>query len=311
MIKIIRTVAGDIPAGDISGTLLVHEHVTIDLYYRNLDVDLLLAKSPEVVADVQAAKAAGVGLIVDVTPYDIGRNHLEQVEISAGSGVHIVSCTGYYLPRYYPYTVALWDEPRLADFMVGEITEGIAGSAVRAGVIGEIGWDEGQDAETEALQHKVFRAAAMASRRTGAPIVTHTFWCERGYAQLQVLLDAGARADRILIGHMDCAKSMTDLYRIVEAGAYVGIDRIGLPRYNSDETRVRMLMELVAAGFAERILISSDIARRSRLGGNAGYRTVNRFTQMLAETGAGKALLHQLTHVNPKAFLSIGKVEPG
>ncbi len=110
---------------------------------------------------------------------------------------------------------------------------------------------------------------------------------------------------------MDCAKSMTDLYRIAEAGAYVGIDRIGLPRYNSDETRARMLMELVAAGYAGRILISSDIARRSRFGGKPGYRTVGLFTRMLAEAGADEALVHQLTHLNPKAFLSICKVEPG
>ena len=58
-----------------------------------------------------------------------------------------------------------------------DLTEGIDGTDVRAGIIGEIGTD---DKYIKPAEERVFRAAARAHKRTGAAVTTHAMGYRSG-----------------------------------------------------------------------------------------------------------------------------------
>ena len=107
-----------------------------------------------------------------------------------GRGVHVVAPTGlhhdrFYGPAHWSHLVGAED---LADLFVADITEGIdeldysgpdrPADDHRAGVIKVAGSEAGRRHATGC----VFEAAAVAHRRTGAPILTH---CEAGTGALE------------------------------------------------------------------------------------------------------------------------------
>ena len=77
--------------------------------------------------------------------------------------------TGYYVHLSHPEHVASSSSVELAGEMVTELEEGIAGTGVKAGIIGEIGLS----AEPHPDELKVLEAAAMASLETGVTINLH------------------------------------------------------------------------------------------------------------------------------------------
>ena len=93
-------------------------------------------------------------------------------------------------------------------------------STVRAGVI-KVG--NSGDRFTR-LEEMTYRAAARASRRTGAAIVTHgTQFAKK---QAEILLDEGADPTRVIISHLDAAYAL-DLQRdkdLARKGFYIGYD---------------------------------------------------------------------------------------
>ena len=81
------------------------------------------------------------------------------------SGVHIVCGTGYYVDDgTFPVEAQSLAADELAEIMVRDIQEGIPGTGVRCGVIGEIGcsWP------LTDLEKRVIRAAALAQIQTGS-----------------------------------------------------------------------------------------------------------------------------------------------
>ncbi len=114
------------------------------------------------------------------------------------------------------------------------------------------------------LEEMTYRAAARASKRTGAAIVTHgTQWVRK---QAEVLLDEGADPSRVVISHLDAAYAM-DLERDKELGRkgfYLGYDHIGLEEWSPmpyampDQKRVDLVMEMIRAGFLKQIVLAND-----------------------------------------------------
>ena len=59
--------------------------------------------------------------------------------ISLATGLHVVAATGFYIQPSHPTVVSTMSEEDLAALMVKEITQGVSGTSVKAGIIGEIG----------------------------------------------------------------------------------------------------------------------------------------------------------------------------
>ena len=96
--KKIMTVCGEI-SPDQLGIVLPHEHIVCDIARLSGSLDNLLTDIEPCKREVEYFKRAGGGTIVDITPPDIGRNAAPLKEISQATGVHIVTCTGYYLEQ--------------------------------------------------------------------------------------------------------------------------------------------------------------------------------------------------------------------
>jgi phosphotriesterase-related protein len=213
-----------------------------------------------------------------VTPQTVGRDPLRLRALAAATGVQIVCGTGFYIRDAHPGWVAGASELELADHMVRELTEGIDGTDVRAGIIGELGTSDPIHDE----ERRVLRAGAAASRRTGAAITLHLAETARlGHECLGLLEAEGIPLDHVILGHSDGpAPDLAYLTALLERGAYVQFDFFGVtwsnddlsdhlghyfPPPTPDDETVRVIAELVRRGFARQLLLSHDTCTKTQL----------------------------------------------
>ena len=174
---------------------------------------------------------------------------------------------GWYRTAYYP-PEALIDRRStddLADELVREATDGVGETGVRPGIIGEIGTDKPWVSPAE---ERVHRAAARASRRTGLAITTHAVLSDVGLAQLRIFEEEGADPTRVVIGHADSYPVLDHYLAIIERGANLEFDFIGMPweRERVGETRVvELVCELLGRGHGDRLFLSQDVCSDSQL----------------------------------------------
>ena len=91
--------------------------------------------------------------------------------------------------------------------MATELTEGIEGTGIKAGVI-KLASSEGRIAPMEEI---LFKAAARAQKETGCAIITHTQKGTMGPEQAELLISCGADPNKIAIGHM-CGSTDIDYF---------------------------------------------------------------------------------------------------
>ena len=120
--------------------------------------------------EVGEYKRHGGGAIVDVTSIGLKRDPLAVRRVSKATGLHIVMGTGWYQKLYHPSNMDDLTVEDMTDRIVRDVTEGIDGTGVRSGIVGEIGVNGRPIVENE---EKSVRAAARASRLTGAAISFH------------------------------------------------------------------------------------------------------------------------------------------
>jgi phosphotriesterase-related protein len=218
---------------------------------------------------------------------------------------------GWYRGAYYP-AEALIDRrsvDALADELVREIGDGVGASGIRPGIIGEIGTDKPW---ISAAEERVHRAAARAARRTGLAITTHAVLSPVGREQLQIFEEEGVDPARVVVGHADSYPSLDHYRSIVERGASVEFDFLGMsftPQERHGEGRiVELLCELLSRGHVERVLLSQDVCHNSQLkryGGNGYVHLAETFLPRLREAGVSEAEIETLTIANPRRLLTI------
>ena len=137
-------------------------------YYSNR-ANLQLMDLDAAVAEVALYKAAGGGAIVDATTIGIGRNAKALERISKETGVHVVMGAGFYVDAVHPHDMHLRNVDVVAQRIVDDIRNGVDGTGIKAGIIGEVGctWPL-TDNERMSL-----RAAAAAQQETGASVLIH------------------------------------------------------------------------------------------------------------------------------------------
>ncbi len=183
-------------------------------------------------------------------------------------------------------------------------------TGVRPGIIGEIGTDKPW---LSAQEERVHRAAARAARRTGLALTTHAVLSPVGLDQLAVFEAEGADPTRVVIGHADSYPHLDHYLAIVERGASVEFDFLGMsftPAERLGEGRVvELLCELLARGHVERVLLSQDVCHDSQLrhyGGNGYTYLATTFLPRLREAGVSDAEIETMTVANPRRLLTIG-----
>jgi len=298
----LHTVNG-VTDGDSTGMTMIHEHLIFDLTGVRKDEDSRLREA-DVIEEVMQLRQSGCGLMVEVTNIGMGRNPLGLLSISRRTGMDIVASTGFYKEVHYPSYVFDSEAERLADLFVREIEEGMEGTAIKAGLIAEIGSSLN---EITPAEDKVFRAAVSAHRATGAPISTHCEIGTMGSEQLALVEKHGANLSKVSFGHQDLNENLEEQRQLLRSGAYLQFDTIGKISYRSDEDRALNLVRLLEDGFENRIMLSCDITRQSHLrkfGGHGYHYLFDSFIPLLKRYGVTDNQLQRMLVINPRAWLS-------
>ncbi len=253
--------------------------------------------------ELSIAKREGIACIVDGGHPDMGRDVAFLREISRRSELPIVLGGGYYTQPFYPKEVSTMSEEQLVQALIRQV------DADPVGVFGEIGsWDA-----MTADERKVFRAIGKAHVATNIPIFTHTgIPGIAALQQLDLLEDAGVKPDRIVIGHLgNLVDANVQVHKaICRRGAYVGFDRQGGP---GDAEQVPMVMALLEAGFADRLMFAADTSSANQMKRNKGdgyAKTLTVFVPKLKAAGASDAVLRQIMVDNPRRFLAFVPKRP-
>lgn len=309
----VQTVRGPIDPGNL-GFTLPHEHTAIALWHipNRWDYWELRRDEPIITAELARFREKGGTCLVDLTLPGVGRDPDWLAGLSTSTGLDIVMGAGWYRGAHYP-SEALIDRRSvddLADEIVREATEGVGASGVRPGIIGEIGTDKPW---LSAQEERVHRAAARAARLTGLAITTHAVQSTVGLDQLTVFEAEGADLSRVVIGHADSYPDPAYHRAIVERGASVEFDFLGMsftPLERHGEGRiVESICDLLAAGHVERILLSQDVCHDSQLahyGGNGYTYLADAFLPRLRAAGVSDDEIRTITVENTRRLLTIG-----
>ncbi len=261
--------------------------------------------------DLLDYKAAGGQTIVDCTGIGLGRDVEFSAALSRETGVNIVCSTGFWAGTKILPFFALKDLDYHVALYVRELTEGMGTTNVRAGVI-KVG--NGRQGITP-LEELTYRAAARASRKTGAAIITHGV--NFALQHLEILLQEGADPERIVISHCDAAYNL-NLQRDIEIakkGAYVAYDHIGIEPRGShalyamgDAKRVELCKAFLEAGYAKHLVISCDtdgfaIHESRGTQAQAYDHLLRNFVPLLRSAGVAEETIRLLLVETPRRIL--------
>ena len=284
--QIFRTVLGDIPV-EQSGRILTHEHLLYGYPGAELDHQTVFDFEDAVtkVADQVTTGMIdyGYGTLVDMTPPEVGRHPEFMAEVAKRTGVNVVAITGFFPERMgVPYYWRRQTREELTDFFVRDLTQGMVFAWRQTPYpAGAIKIATGQESVTpkpsplgpngryvHEVEDRVIRAAAHAAMQVGCGINTHIDPMDfevtnPGREQLEILDEEGMDLSKVIIGHAFVPPQVEMMRELLKMGANVQLDHIGIPwRVGSaeelDEAMANALLELLEAGYLDRIVISFD-----------------------------------------------------
>ncbi|MEA5117841.1 MAG: hypothetical protein VB036_09490 [Propionicimonas sp.] len=268
---VIRTVLGDIEA-DQAGLVYAHEHLILDSVLIAKAFPHILLDSVEVAAaEVVHCRDAGARTMVDAMPCASGRGVLALAEVSRRTGVNLLTVTGLHHERYYGHDhwTARIPVDTLAELFALDVEQGVDAYDYTGPVIERTPYRAGlikvasSGGPLDAREQRLFDAAAAASLRTGAPIITHCEDGRGGDVQVAELAARGVDPDRVLLSHTDKHPDAGYHRELAASGAYLVYDQ-ALRTTDADPAPTTALVATqVAAGHGDHILLGTDGARRS------------------------------------------------
>ncbi len=294
---------------DSLGLILPHEHLFTDL--RGPHVPGYAKSEPSAVLKVvqpflAEAAAAGVTALVECSTVGVGRNLSVLRSLADGTSIHIIAPTGVYRDAYIPQSLREADEEDLAALWTKELLEGMEGTSIRAGFIKLAMSDDGPTP----LEIRNLRAAARASKNTGAVIASHTIGGRLARKEMDVLEAAGLDLHRFIWVHAQTEPDLSILREAARRGAFVELDTVGAP-FQPQTELLETVTALIEAGFIEHLLLSHDAgwynpARHDGLPeeGFRGYTALIRvFLPELLRRGITEEQVRSMTVNNPaRAF---------
>jgi len=335
---VIQTVTGPIEISKL-GITSMHEHLLIEitgLWRKPTEASrLALAKapvSPEIIGelrydpfvnfdnlqmlDIDLAvseamkfKELGGQTIVDVTNRYMGRDPLALRSIAQRTGLYIVMGCGYYMEYSYHQKLKDMSIEDITEEIVQEITVGVDGSGIRAGIIGEAGVSKDMTKQ----EVKMLRAQSRAQSITNVPLTIHTHgWGRQCNEIIDIVAEEGANLKMVILDHM--GPSLHDFeYQVslLERGVFLEYDMIGMDYYYqevdgqspSDEENAKAVKCLIDAGYINQILLSQDIFLKMMLthfGGHGYAHTLKHFIPRLKRLGVKEQQIHTLLIENPQ-----------
>lgn len=311
----VMTVSGPI-SSDQLGFTLIHEHLFLDLRRDELSVDKLLNDPELAYQELMLYKNAGGVTLVDQTSGGLTesdqqilpiKHPLTVREMAERTGLNIVLGCGWYRETYYDQSLWRKKTDEIAGEMVRDLTEGLDGTDVRAGIIGEIGahfnW-------LSPVEERVLRAAARAQKKTGVMLTTHAIGGPVGLDQLDILAEEGVDLGRVVIGHPQSYPYFEYHEEIARRGAWISFDNIqpveSGPAYVQHKL-LGMVRDIIDAGLIKHLLLSQDVCYRHMCHayGGPGYDYISTVLPgRLREIGVTEDMFTQIMVDNPRRALT-------
>jgi phosphotriesterase-related protein len=282
----VPTVRGPV-AADQLGVTLTHEHLFVLSAEFQSNFPHLWDQAAGIraaVAQLQRAYEVGVRTIVDMTVLGQGRDISLVRRVAEQTDVNIVVATGVYsvdgIPLFArfrgPGGLVESEEP-LIELLVRDVTEGVGGTGIRAGVV-KFACEQTPPDDSA---RRMAAAVAEVHRRTGVPVLIHSDPFHEGGGNgtdlIKILEREGVPSDRVVMGHAGDSADLSYLRALADTGCMLGYDRYGMEALAPDEQRNRTLAALVRAGHAGQILVSQDHAT------HIDYFTTEQRQQMFPE----------------------------
>jgi predicted metal-dependent phosphotriesterase family hydrolase len=315
----IQTVLGPVSPAEFR-VCLPHEHAWCDQRLaprpelfgvtRSTASYMRLDNVERMIGELVAFREAGGSSLVEVTCDGWGRDLDVLAQLSEASGVHIVATAGFYIEPCMPSFVAEWSVERLADHLTREIEVGVGDTGRRCGVLKSAI----HRARVEGLELKGLNAVAIAQRRTGVAITSHTTGARRqevpggtvSVQQLEILKAEGVDPRRFIVGHVDERPDIDVLAALAEEGCFIQFDVIDKEHWLLDATRAELVQALIARGYVNNLMFSHDRNREQemRYGGGRGYCHIfEQFLPRLRSLGVTEDEIHTMMVDNPaRAF---------
>ncbi len=338
----IETLLGKIRKEEV-GMALPHEHILCDLrpsldmscdqphFHDKLSIDnrYVIYGDPYLICDnafyneeeiaireLEYFKECGGKTIFDCTTFT--PEYKKLINISKKTGVNVVMGTGYYVDCYLSNEERRMTVQERAQKMINDLTVSLEGVDAKAGFIGEIG----TSAVVTEDEWKNVQAAAIASLETGASIHFHTaLWERNGLEIIKKVTSVGVKPEKICIDHIDVNIRQDYIEELLDLGAYVEYDNFGkeffIPkretgvlrgRFAYDYERCHSIKKLIDKGYADRILLTTDICLKSMLisyGGNGFSHVIKNIPSMLEDVGITKKQIKTMLETNPANFFDV------
>lgn len=277
----------------------------------------LLGDVDTAIEEAKLYKQSGGNSLIDVTTYGLGPDPDGLRRIARATQLNIVAATGYYTQVSHPPDMDLRTTDELSERMTIDITIGINGTSVKAGVIGELGcsWP------LHANESKVLQAAAKTQYLTGASISIHPGINEDAPSEIMdILVESKADPSRVIIGHIDrTVADRTKLKELADRGCFIEYDLFGqelsyfpgTPRFArpGDAHRLDQIEWLISEGYGKQVLISHDIGRKSflvRYGGFGYGHILDVIVPWMRVRGINEEHIENILVGNPSQAFTIG-----
>ncbi|MGD0374691.1 MAG: phosphotriesterase-related protein [Streptosporangiaceae bacterium] len=267
----VQTVRGAVDTAELGRTYM-HEHI----FVLTADVQQNYPEEwgseeervTDAIAKLKALAAQGIRTIVDPTVVGLGR-YIPRIQRIAEQvpELNIIVATGVYsydtVPFYFHFRGPALNEALgtevpdpMVEMFVKDITEGIAGTGVRAAMLKCAIDAPGLTTDVE----RIMRAVAKAHNQTGTPITAHTHPASKaGFEVKRVMCDEeGVAPGRVILGHSGDTQDCDHLSELAEAGFVLGFDRFGITIEASFEERADTLVEMCRRGYAGSIVLAHD-----------------------------------------------------
>lgn len=309
MSSVVHTVHGPVAADEL-GFTLPHEHTFTNWhhapwYTAPLSVD-------DFAEELEPFVEAGGNCLVDLTVGQAGRDPVLLRELSNRTGLHIVTCTGFYTEDYLPASPDLGRllPAAIARTVIEEFDSGIGDTGIRPGIIKVSATKQW----VSPLEERLHRAVARAHFETDLAITTHSLLSDVGLQQLDIFEEEGVDPDRVVIGHCNSYPNLDYYKSIIARGAHAQFDMWGSVTHEHlhiFEPKVfDLLLELLDLRYEGQILLSHDVGyygHLAKFGGN-GYTYLHReLIPRLKSHGVDDSLIDKMTVHNPRRVLGVSE----
>lgn len=300
----IITVKGSVEKESM-GITYVHEHLIVkpnseDKKYS----DYTLNDIDKMKSEVNDFKKLGGNTIVEMTPINYGRDVLAYKKIAEENNINVICCTGFHKEEFIPSWVNIKSDEYIFNFLISEIRDGIDDNNIRPGVI-KIGTSYNNITNNE---KRIINIVSKVQKETGLPISTHCDKGTMGLEQTEILLKNGVNPDKIILGHIDSKMDIEYAKVLCSLGVNICIDHVGRDLDDNDDFRVKMIQYLVNQGYADKVVLSGDMGKKSYLkcyNGKPGFEYILKTFRTNLLKYVNSNAIEKIMIENPKRIFTI------